>query len=341
MKNEWRCRWAAVLVLCMTATSFGCGGGSRIAPGLTDHDYWSLIADFSEPAGHFTVSENLVSNEMRFAENIRWLRQSGGVYVGVGPEQNFSYIARLRPAIAFIVDIRQENRDLHLLYKVLFELAGDRVEFVSLLFSRPRPTDLSSGANAGEIFNRYAKVAASSEQYSRTLKRVRDRLVTVRAFPLTAGDLDGIDRILRAFLTDGPEIQFWGSRTVPADAVRPTYRELMAAADSTGRQRSFLAGEAEFRFVKEMQTRNLIVPLVGDFGGDVTLRRVGDYAREHGDTITAFYASNVGVYLNSAQTRAFCRNLAALPAAPRAAFSENDEAQPLSSKLSECRPAPQ
>ena len=47
-----------------------------------------------------------------------------GVYIGVGPEQNFSYIARLRPTIAFIVDIRLENRNLHLLHKAVIELSN-------------------------------------------------------------------------------------------------------------------------------------------------------------------------------------------------------------------------
>ena len=41
----------------------------------------------------------------------------GRAYVGVGSEQNFSYIAAVRPSFAFIVDIRRGNFDLHLLYK--------------------------------------------------------------------------------------------------------------------------------------------------------------------------------------------------------------------------------
>jgi hypothetical protein len=328
-----------VAILALACAAAACGRGSSLPAAIRDSDYWGTITALSEAPGVFPLSENLVSNEPRFAENVRWLHPSGGVYVGVGPEQNFSYIARLRPAVAFIVDIRQENRNLHLLYKALFELAGDRADFVSLLFSRPRPAGLSPGASAREIFERYAGVAASDEQFARTIARVRDRLVTVRGLPLTAGDLADADRILKTFATDGPDIQFWGARTVHADAVRPTYRELMTARDSAGLARSFLAGEAEFRFVKEMQTRNLILPLVGDFAGADALRRVAEYARAHGEEVAAFYASNVGVYLNSEQTRAFCGNLAALPVSRRAAFIENDAVRAFSSRLAECRPS--
>ena len=60
-------------------------------------------------------------------------------YVGVGPDQNFTYIAALKPRIAFIVDIRRQNMLLHLMYKALIEMSPTREEFLSRLFSRPMP----------------------------------------------------------------------------------------------------------------------------------------------------------------------------------------------------------
>src|SRR5204863_6856621 len=133
---------------------------------LSDREFWGLSEALSEPAGAFRLSDNFVSNEPLFAENVRWLRPAGGVYIGVGPEQNFSYIARLRPAMAFIVDIRRENRNLHLLYKALFTLSTDRADFVSRLFSRPRPSDLPSTASVDEIFRRFKDVPPSLEQFN-------------------------------------------------------------------------------------------------------------------------------------------------------------------------------
>src|SRR5438128_1295919 len=114
----------------------GCARRSAVPAALSDREFWSLIEALSEPPGRFTVSDNLLSNEPHVAENLRQLPRSGGVYIGVGPEQNFSYIERARPQLAFIVDIRRENLSLHLLYKALFDLSADRAEFVSRLFSR-------------------------------------------------------------------------------------------------------------------------------------------------------------------------------------------------------------
>ena len=303
---------------------------------MSDQEFWRLIESVSEPAGTFSISDNFVSNEPHVAENARWLNPAGGVYIGVGPEQNFSYIARLRPAMAFIIDIRRENLNLHLLYKALFEASTDRADFVSRLFSRPRPTDLGPTASVEEIFSRYAAVPASRELFSRNADRVRERLLKTHSLPLSQTDLAWIDRAFGAFYADGPEIQFWGSRAV--DALRPSYRQLMTTQDFTGQSRSFLASEEEFRFVKSLHSRNLIVPVVGDFGGPAAVRRVGEYVRTHADVVSAFYGSNVGVYLNTEQTRAFCKNLVSLPAASGAWFIERDGVRPLTAKLRSCAP---
>src|SRR5262245_19487429 len=105
---------------------------------LTDEEFWKLSSTFSEQDGTFR-SDNLLSNELNFQYVIPDLLQrsrQGRVYSGVGPEQNFTYIAARKPAMVFIVDIRHGNLDVHLMYKALFELSGDRAEFVSRLFSR-------------------------------------------------------------------------------------------------------------------------------------------------------------------------------------------------------------
>jgi hypothetical protein len=330
-------RRAWILVLCgVVLSGIACSRRSTLPAGLSDQQFWALSEALSEPAGTFALSDNLLSNEPAVAENARKLREAGGVYIGVGPEQNFSYIAGMRPAMAFLIDIRRENRSLHLLYKALFELSPDRADFVSRLFSRPRPVDLISSAGVDELFARYAGVRRSPELLAATRTLVRERLLTGRALPLSQGDLDWIDHVLEAFYEQGPDIRFWGSSDV--DAVQPTYRWLMTAKDMTGRIRSYLASEDDFRFVKELQSKNLIVPVIGDFGGPAAIRRVGDYVRAHHGEVRAFYGSNVGVYLTTQQTRAFCASLATLPAARRASFVERDGVRSLESKLKACSP---
>ena len=121
------------------------GKGGKILKAVPlEHARWfaGLIGQLSEPNGEFVSRsgspDNLLSNEMQVSTVGAALAgrvKPSGVYLGVGPEQNFTYIAAVRPAMAFIVDVRRGNLDLHLMYKALFELSADRIEFVSRLFS--------------------------------------------------------------------------------------------------------------------------------------------------------------------------------------------------------------
>src|SRR5215471_17875407 len=106
----------------------------------TDAEFWRMVTDFSEPGGDYQF-ENFVSNEISYQEvipELSRLAKAGGVYLGVASEQNFTYIDVVRPKVAFIFDVRRQNTLQLLMYKALFEMADNRADFVSLLFSRKR-----------------------------------------------------------------------------------------------------------------------------------------------------------------------------------------------------------
>jgi hypothetical protein len=329
------CSWVMVALCAASVVAGACGRRSAIPHALSDGEYWALIESLSEPAGAFTLSDNIVSNEPRFAEAIKWLSPTGGAYLGVGPEQNFSYIAALRPEIAFIVDIRRENLDLHLLYKALFELSTDRADFVARLFSRARPAGLGAETSVDALFAAYDQVIPTSADYDRTLAQVRERLLRTRGFPVPTPDLERIELTFRVFFTAGPNVDYYGANAV--EAVRPSYRQLMTARDFTGASQSFLASEERFQFVKALHGRNLIVPVVGDFGGSRAFRSIGDYLRQHRARVEGVYASNVAVYLSTQQGLAFCHNLASLPAPPGSWFLELNRMRTMGDKLRACR----
>ena len=325
---------SAVAALCAAASACaGSGRSSTLPAALSDQAFWELSARLSEPPGTFD-SDNLVSNELGYARMARILSAGGGIYIGVGPEQNFSYIARLRPAMAFIVDIRQENRNLHLLYKALFELSTDRADFLSRLFSRERPAASGPEPTVDDLMAGFSAARTLPHLLDTNTRLVRERLLDARPLPLAPGDLAWIDHAFRAFYDRGPEIQY--GRTQPNDAPDPTYRTLMTATDLAGERRSYLASEAAFGFVKALHAANMIVPVVGDFAGPDALRRTGEYVRRHGEVVRAFYASNVEVYLNRRQRAAFCGNLAALPYDAGTAFIGSKALLPLEAKLKSC-----
>jgi hypothetical protein len=236
----------------------------------------------------------------------------GRAYLGVGPEQNFTYISAVKPSIAFIVDIRRGNLHLHLLYKALFELSADRAEFVSRLFSKKRPEGLTARPTAADIFKAFWDVETGEELYKANVAAIRAHLTATRKLPLTADDLRGIETVYHAFYWYGPIIQY--SSMGGGGGNFPTYAQLMTATDAEGVARAYLASEEQFGFLKDLHARNLIVPVVGDFAGPKAIRAVGRYLKSRGTAVAAFYLSNVEQYLEREGRRdLFCANVATLP----------------------------
>jgi len=296
---------AAVLLAGAPVALSGGMPAQEASPRLSNEEFWKLVTDFSEPDGTFR-SDNLVSNEQLFPYVMSRLVQvakPGRAYVGVGPEQNFTYIAAIKPNMAFIVDIRRGNMDLHLMYKALFELSSNRVDFVSRLFSRPQPASLATTSTVSNIFTAYAQVSSNQTLYTRNLQAIEDQLTKVHGFALASNDFKGIEFVYQAMFTNGPGIHY-ETTTTTAGRGRGrgrgnfvTYSNLMVASDTNGHQWSYLADEDSFRFLKDFETRNLVVPVIGDFGGPKALRAVASYLREKQEIVSAFYVSNVEQYL--------------------------------------------
>jgi hypothetical protein len=137
--------------------------------------------------------------------------------------------------------------------------------------------------------------------------------MTTHRLPISADDLGGIEYVYRAFYSMGPLIRY-SPFGIAGGTVQPTYAELMTATDEAGNERGFLANEANFGSIRDLQRRNLIVPIVGNFSGPKAIRSVGRYLKDHDVNVSAFYLSNVEEYLLQDNTwGTFCANVASLP----------------------------
>jgi hypothetical protein len=279
----------------------------------TDAEFWRFVTDFSEPGGSFPY-ENFVSNERNFQVVIPEVKRRtvpGGVYLGVAPEQNFTYIAAIQPKVAFIFDIRRQNLIELLMYKALFEMAPNRAEFVSRLFSRRLPADNGTYASPAGLLNAVNASRPDPKLYAETLQAMKDRLIRQHQFKLTRDDEQKIEYIFNVFYRGGPRMDYAYASASPNASV-PSFYNLMTATDSQGRNWAFLAQEDSYRFVRTMQLKNLIIPLVGDFAGPRAIRSVAQYLRAHNAAVTVFYISNVEDYLES-RWSAYKANLQSLP----------------------------
>ncbi len=282
----------------------------------TDSSFARLIERLSEPAGYFD-SDNLISNEASYLHVVDKMTEmgvSGGAYIGVGPDQSFSYIAHVRPTIAFIIDIRRDNLLQHFLFKSLFALAENRIEYLCLLLGRPIPDDAAQWNDR--------TIEELTEYLDRTpadpglAKNTRASIVsTAMSFglPLSESDLATIGRIHASFATAGLGLRFT-SLSRPPRSFYPTFRNLLLERDLTGHQANYLASEADFQFVKSLEERDLIIPVVGDLAGDHALRAIGRLLTARGEHVSTFYTSNVEFYLmRQGSFDRFADNVAQLP----------------------------
>jgi hypothetical protein len=294
---------------------------------LTDRAFWQLVVDLSEGGGYFR-SDNFLSNDNAFQTVIPELKATlpaSGVYLGVGPEQNFTYLVALRPKLAFIIDIRRQNLIEQLLYKAFIEVSSNRAEFLSRLFARKRPADIPATAPVDVLFAAFANATPSEDLFKEHLQEAKDRLTNDHKFALSADDLKSLEYVYSAFFRGGPELNYSFSPAgtgVGFGGGFPSYVELMNETDGRGEHRSYLATEENYRILRELEKNNAIVPVVGDFGGEKALRAVGDYVRAHGATVTAFYTSNVEQYLfqEAYAWRRFLSNVATFPIDGKSTF---------------------
>lgn len=308
---------AAVAAIGLVVAQTAAAQTATIPARLADSTFWRMVTEMSEPGGYFQ-SENFVSNETTYQWVIPELQRTtrpGGVYLGVGPDQNFTYIIALKPKISFIFDIRRQNVMQHLLYKALIEQANDRADFLSLLFARPRPGTVDSTASAAALFTAYAAVAPDSVLFRKTLGAIFDRLKKTHGFAISNEDSTTIAGIYTAFVEYGPDITYSSGSRRGFGRYMPSYADMQSAADSAGVSRSYTASEANYRALRQVELDNLIVPLVGDFAGPSAIRAVGTWLKARNATVTAFYLSNVEQYLfqDEQNWKSFYTNAGTLP----------------------------
>ncbi|HEY0970938.1 MAG TPA: hypothetical protein VGE02_08210 [Gemmatimonadales bacterium] len=327
----------ATLVAVTTLGATGCGapgaeadgaysaGVARTAPRapLSDTSFAGTVARLSEPGGYFD-SDNLVSNETAYLHALgplRALGTRGGAYLGVGPEQNFSYIAALRPEIAYVIDVRRDNLLQHLLYKSLFALARNRAEYLLLLTGRAVPEEVErhDGRPLEELVALTDSLPFDAAAHALARERVA-AAARATGVQLSDADLATMARIHDAFAHQGLDLRFT-SHDRPPRAYYPTLRQLLLASDREGRMSSYLADEERFRFLQRLQREDRVIPVVGDLAGPHALAAIGEDMARRGLTVSAFYTSNVEFYLMRAGTfDDFARTTAALPRDRRSAI---------------------
>jgi hypothetical protein len=269
----------------------------------------SLVERLSEPVPE-RHADNFVSNEDSYPRvcsvlKSRFASGGGGVYVGVGPDQNFTLLAHVRPALAFIVDARRRNLLLHALHKALFCLSKDRVGYLERLTARTA-VGVGPESSGVDLVRAFERPAFEPKRLSRCIE---DVAAVLRPLDLLHdGEWPSLATIQTRLAGPGMSARFL------ALPMYPTLGRMIATTDAQGGPAHFLSLEALYQRVRDLQLGERLVPVVGDFSGSRSLARLGDWLRERGFAVNAFYTSDVEFFLLRAGVyEAFVRNLRGLP----------------------------
>jgi hypothetical protein len=303
----------AIVAIWLAAAAFSCSSREKPVP-----RFRQIVEELSEKGGYFDT-DNLISNEAAYGQVVEKLSPSKGAYLGVGPEQNFHYIGRLRPSWAFIIDVRRDNLLQHLLLNAILVKAETPYEYLCWLFSRSCggevPTETFS-----ELVDEVESAPPDPRLFDRNLKAVLEHIETRLGFPLDDADGDTVAGIYRAFFDRQLGLRFQ-SHGRPPMPYHPTYRGLLVATGSDGTPSSFLSRPDDYAHVRRLALEGKLIPVVGDFAGPHALRAVGDFIRKQGETVSAFYVSNVEFYLmREGLFETYVENVRSLPRSESSQF---------------------
>ena len=287
---------------------------------VSSAQFAKYIGDWSEPEGYFD-SDNFISNETSYLHVLDQLQrvEAGGIYIGVGPDQNLSYIAHTHPALAIITDIRRQNMLQHLWLKSVFAMSANRVEYLSFLLSR-KPPRVKATASFKEILDAVRASSTDEAVFKKNLATVNNLLLNKYKLALSADDLAKIQYVYETFWKEGLDLRFSSIGRGNA-SMYPSFEEILLETDRQGREQNYLSSEELFQWLKKFQAENRLIPIVGNFAGSHAFRTVGSFLKENGLSVSMFYTSNVEFYLfGTPNWSRYVNNLKALPLAPNAIF---------------------
>lgn len=293
---------AAVALLGLAGAGLARGAATRVDQVATvrgDTSFAGTVARLSESPGYFD-SDNLISNETSYLHAVSRLRADrvrGGAYVGVGPDQGFSYIAAIRPSVAFMIDIRRDNLLMHLMFKALFARSQNRLEYLARWTGRAVPPDAAdwNGRPIEAILARLDSIPPDTRQAAAEGDAI---LATVQSYgvPLGPADTATIRRFHQEFARQGLDLRFTSTGRAPR-YYYPTLRQLILETDLEGRQAGYLAREEDWRFLRDLQARDAVIPVVGNLAGTGAFPAISREVSARNEVVSALYVSNVEMYI--------------------------------------------
>lgn len=269
-----------------------------------DRSFAQVVAELSEPESG-PPADNLISNEDSVFRLGDRLAPAGGVYLGVGPDQNLTLIAQTRPKLAFVIDFRRRNALVHLVHKALMTLAPSRVEYLTRLLART-PRDLPDDPTASDLVSAFAQAPFDHARLEAETRAVAD---TLRPLGIVAEtEWTALATIHAKLAGPGLNARFL------ALPMYPTFGGMIASRDRLNQPSHLLARESWYQTIRAMHQGDRIIPITGNFTSPTTLPKLANWLRTRQLAVSVFYLSDVEFFLvRTGHYPTFATHLARLP----------------------------
>ena len=124
----------------------------------------------------------------------------------------------------------------------------------------------------------FSKTAATEQAYAANLAEIKKTIQEDFQFPLADRDRESLEYVFKSFRENGLDIAFRLDASYYGGYF-PSLKDLTLQTDLNGKTGNFLASADDYNFVRSMQKKNLIIPVVGDFSGTKALAAIGEPAR--------------------------------------------------------------
>jgi hypothetical protein len=253
----------------------------------------------ASPSTDYTI-DCFVSSELAYNDVLQRCLpkpgRAGGAYLGVGPDQNYTYVANLRPSLAVILDARLDNLLEHLIFKVLFNEAKDPLDYLCLLLGRRRPlATLAGDISAPELLAHLRTAAEDADSAATVRNRVR------AAFAERWSDaphlLKRVDRILSEFCRRQLNVTSVSERCLANLDKIPDFSEVISSTTAEGFNLHYLTGLERFQVVKALHAADRIVPMLGNVTDPAAIARARRVVEEASLRFDTVYLSNLEEFL--------------------------------------------
>ncbi len=278
----------------------------------TDNNFSNIIKQLDDPPTGPSSADNLMTNEDSIASIVDQISKEvpkGQVYLGVGPDQNYSLMAQVEPSYGFILDYRKKNQLLHLFQKALVEISADQQTYLENFWGRNFP-ELPLGLN--DLENRLKTIAhqpVNESLLQSTKEKVRKTISKWNL--LNEQEFQEIATIQSRLAGPGPDARFLALK------MYPTLGSLITMPSRSGQPSHWLGSEPSYACIRRLHVSSRILPIVGDWAATGSIRRLSGYLKSNQLQVGCIYMSDVEFFLlRGGLFQKYIEKLAELPLHP-------------------------